>query len=320
MYGELSVFTGTTHPALAQAVCDYLRVPLGNVEVNEFSNENIFVKFNDPVRSRDVFIIQSGASPVSRSVMELLIMLDAAKRASAGRITAVVPYFTYGRTDKKDQPRVPITARLLADLYTVAGANRVLTVDLHAGQIQGFFSIPVDELTAVYLMSRYFVKKQLSDPVVVCELGFAKRGRNFAELLGVPLAIIEKRRVGNSGSSELMSIIGDVRGKQAVIIDDEIDTAGSIINAVAALQRDGVAEIYACCSHAVFSGPAVKRLRESPIKEIIVTDTLPLPAEKQMPQLTVLSLAPLIGETIARIHAGSSVSSIYEYMGYDRSK
>ncbi|MBI2863609.1 MAG: ribose-phosphate pyrophosphokinase [Chloroflexi bacterium] len=320
MYGELSIFTGTTHPALAKAVCDYLHVPLGNVEVTEFSNENIFVKFNDLVRSRDVFIIQSGASPVSRSIMELLIMLDAAKRASAGRVTAVVPYYTYGRTDKKDQPRVPITARLLADLYTVAGANRVLTMDLHAGQIQGFFSVPVDELTAVYILSRYFMGKQLKDPVVVCELGFAKRGRNFAELLGTPLAIIEKRRVGNTGNTELMSVIGDVRGKQAIIIDDEIDTAGSIMNAVAALQREGVAEIYASCSHAVFSGPAVKRLRESPIKEIVVTDTLPLPAEKQLPQLTVLSIAPLLGETISRIHAGSSVGSIYEYMGYVRAK
>ena len=235
----------------------------GKAEVFQFANENIFVKILDNVREKDVFIVQPTSHPVNQSIMELLIMIDAFKRASAGRITAVVPYYAYGRSDKKDQPRVPITARLIADMITVAGADRVLTMDLHQGQIQGFFNIPVDELTAVHMLSNYFLHKHLEDLVVVTDLGFAKRARTFAELLDAPLAIIEKRRVGNLDRAELMNVIGEVRGKRAIIVDDEIDTAGTLIEIVRALEREGVTEIYACATHGVLSGPAVERIRDS---------------------------------------------------------
>ena len=235
MIDELKVFTGNAHPALAQGICDYLDIPLGQAEVFEFTNENIFVRIMENVRERDVYVIQPLSSPVNKSLMELLIILDALRRASAARITAVVPYFGYGRTDKKDQPRVPITARLVADMITVAGANRLLTVDLHAGQIQGFFTIPVDELTALYMLGNYFETKALENLVVVAtDIGISKRARDLAERLNTPLAIIEKRRVGNADKAETLNIIGDVAGMQALLIDDEIDTAGSLVTAAAA--------------------------------------------------------------------------------------
>ncbi len=313
MLNGLSVFTGNAHPALAQAICEYLEIPLGKADIFQFSNENIFVKINENVRQRDVFIVQPGSSPVNRSIMELLIMVDAVKRASAGRITAVVPYYAYARTDKKDQPRVPITARLIADLITVAGANRVVTVDLHAGQIQGFFSIPVDELTALYALSRYFRDKRLEDPVVVApDLGITKKARNFAERLSAPLAVIEKRRVGNLEQVEELNVIGDVQGKTAVIFDDEIDTAGSLVQAVQALEKRGVREVYSACTHGVFSGPAVQRIESSGLREVVVTDTIPLPPERRIGKITTLTLAPLIGEAIRRIHTGTSVGSLFQ--------
>src|SRR5258706_1300172 len=238
-------------------------------------------------------------------------MIDAFKRASAGRITAVVPYYAYGRSDKKDQPRVPISARLIADMITVAGADRVLTMDLHQGQIQGFFNIPVDELTAVHMLSNYFRQKEIERPVIVTDLGFAKRARTFAELLGAPLAIIEKRRQGNLDKAELMNVIGDVRGRRAIIVDDEIDTAGTLLEIVTALEREGVDEIYACATHGVLSDPAVDRLRESNLREIVLTDSVPLPAVKRLPKITTLSVAPLIGEAIKRIHRGESVGALF---------
>jgi ribose-phosphate pyrophosphokinase len=243
--------------------------------------------------------------------MELLIMIDAFKRASAGRITAVIPYYAYGRSDKKDQPRVPITARLVADMISVAGADRLLTMDLHQGQIQGFFSIPVDELTAVHMLSSHFKKLQLEDLVVVTDLGFAKRARAFAEILEAPLAVIEKRRQGNLDRAELLNVIGDVKGKQAIIVDDEIDTASTLMEIERALIREGVTEIYACATHGVLSDPATDRLRTSEIKEIVITDTIPLPASKQLPMIKVLSVAPLIGEAIQRIHRGESVGALF---------
>ncbi|MDP2936871.1 MAG: ribose-phosphate pyrophosphokinase [Dehalococcoidia bacterium] len=313
MLNGLSVFTGNAHLALAQSICDYLEIPLGKADVFQFSNENIFVKINENVRQRDVFIVQPTCSPVNTSIMELLIMIDAVKRASAGRITAVVPYFAYARTDKKDQPRVPITARLLADLITVAGANRVVTVDLHAGQIQGFFSIPVDELTALYTLSRYFQDKRLADPVVVApDLGITKKARNFAERLHAPLAIIEKRRVGNMDRVEELNVIGEVSGKTALIFDDEIDTAGSLTQAVKALEKRGVREIYATCTHGVFSNSAVERINASGLREVVVTDTIPLASEKKSEKITVLTLAPLIGEAIRRIQSGTSVGALFQ--------
>ena len=248
---EFSIYAGNANPALADRICRYLRTRRGDVEVFQFANENIFVKILDNVREQDVFLVQPTSRPVQQSIMELLIMIDAFKRASAGRITAVIPYYAYGRSDKKDQPRVPITARLIADMLTVAGADRVLTMDLHQGQIQGFFSIPVDELTAVNILAAHIKAKELDDLVVVTDLGFAKRARGFAELLNAPLAIVEKRRIGNLDRAELMNVIGEVRGKRAIIVDDEINTAGTLIETVDALERDGVHEIYACATHGV---------------------------------------------------------------------
>ncbi len=310
---ELKVFTGNAHPALARAVVDYLGIPLGECEVFEFSNENIFVRILENVRERDVFAIQPISSPVNKNLVELLIMLDALKRASAGRITAVVPYYGYGRTDKKDQPRVPITARLVADLLTVAGANRVLTVDLHAAQIQGFFSVPVDELTALNILSRYFEEKTFDDLVVVAtDIGISKRARDLAAKLNAPLAIMEKRRVGNLDQAETLNVIGEVEGKVALTVDDEIDTAGSLVNTVTTLLERGAREVYACCTHPLFSGQALQRIASSPVKEVVVTDTVPISNEKRSDKLTVLPIAQLLGEAIRRIHTGQSVGALFE--------
>ena len=310
---ELKVFTGNTHPTLAKAVTEYLGIPLGKCEVFEFHNENIFVRILDNVRQRDTFVIQPICSPVNKSLVELLIMLDALKRASAERITAVVPYYGYGRTDKKDQPRVPITARLVADLLTVAGANRLLTVDLHAAQIQGFFNIPVDELTTLYLLSNYFKEKDFDSLVVVAtDIGISKRARDLAAKLNAPLAIMEKRRVGNLDQTETLNVIGEVEGKIALTVDDEIDTAGSLVGVTAALEKRGAKEIYACCTHPVFSGPAIQKIAASTVQEVVVTDTIPIADEKRLDKITVLPIAPLLGEAIHRIHTGLSIGAMFE--------
>lgn len=309
---ELKVFSGNAHPELAKAVADYLEIPLGNCEVFEFSNENIFVRILDNVRERDTFIIQPTCSPVNNNLVELLIMIDALKRASAGRITAVIPQYAYGRSDRKDQPRIPITARLVADLLTAAGANRVLTVDLHSAQIQGFFNIPVDELTALYILSDYIEKKKLKDLVVVAaDFGISKRARDVAARLNAPLAIIEQRRVDNADNKEALNIIGDVKGKAALIFDDEITTGGTLINVVSVILERGAREVYACATHPVFSGPAIERIAASPVKEVIVTDTGPVPAEKKLDKITVLPMAPLLGEAISRIHSGQSIGALF---------
>ncbi len=312
-FEDMTIFTGNANPALAEAVAMRLRVGLGNIQVFEFSNENIFVKIDESVRENDVFIVQPFTTPLHRSIMELLIIIDAAKRASAGRITAVVPYYAYGRTDKKDQPRVPITARLVADMMTVAGAQRLLTIDLHAGQIQGFFNIPVDELTAMYLLADYFRAKRIPDRVVVStDIGNAKRARNFAELIDAPLAIVEKRRTGNSDTTEVLNLIGDVSGRTAILVDDEIDTAGSMCQAVDVVVSHGAKAVYASCVHSVLSGPAIERLRESAIVELVTTDTIPIPPEKMLPNIKILSVAPMLAETIWRIHSGTSVGAMFE--------
>ncbi|MFO8009932.1 MAG: ribose-phosphate pyrophosphokinase [Dehalococcoidia bacterium] len=312
MAEELRVFTGNTHPELTHAICNYLGTPPGKIDVSQFSNENTFVRILENIRGRDVFIVQPVSTPVNRSLMEILIMIDAAKRASAERITAVIPYYGYSRTDKKDQPRVPITARLVADLITVAGANRVLTLDLHAGQIQGFFSIPVDELTALYILCDYFEKKQLDDLVVVAtDVGISKKARDMAERLNCPLAIIEKRRIDNNDHAETHHVIGDVENKNAILFDDEIDTAGSITSASVALIEHGAKETYACCTHPILSDPATERLAHCPLKEVVVTDSVPIPDSKKLDKLTVLSLAPLIGEAIHRIHANLSIGAMF---------
>ncbi len=312
MYADqFEIYHGNANPELARKIARYLGMEPGKAEVFQFANENIFVKILDNVREKDVFVVQPTSHPVNQSIMELLIMIDAFKRASAGRITAVIPFYAYGRSDKKDQPRVPITARLIADMISVAGADRVLTLDLHQGQIQGFFNIPVDELTAVHMLSRYFIDKHIEDCVIVTDLGFAKRARAFAELLDAPLAIIEKRRLGNLDRAELMNVIGDVRGKRAIIVDDEIDTAGTLIEVVRALDREGVTEMWACATHGVLSDPAVERIRDSPLREVVITDSVPLVPSRRLPKVTTLSVAPLIGEAIKRIHRGESVGALF---------
>lgn len=309
---ELKVFSGNAHPLLAQQVCEYLDIPVGQAEVFKFTNDNTFVRILENIRQRDVYIIQPICTPVNDNLMELLIMIDAAKRASAGRVTAVVPYYGYGRTDKKDQPRVPITARLVADLLTAAGADRLLTIDLHAGQIQGFFNIPVDELTALTILSRYFQDKGLENLVVVAvDIGISKRARDMAEKLSAPLAIIEKRRVGNDDHAESLNVIGDVEGKTALTFDDEVDSGGSMLSAVSALREQGVKDVYACVTHGVLSGDASSRIVNSPLTELVITDTIPPPQAMSNGTVKVLSVAPLLGEAIRRIHEGMSVGEMF---------
>jgi ribose-phosphate pyrophosphokinase len=309
---ELKVFSGNANRQLAESVCEYLEMPLGRAEVFKFSNDNSFVRIQENIRQRDVFIVQPTCYPVNDNLMELLIMIDACKRASAGRVTAVVPYYGYGRTDKKDQPRVPITGRLVADLLEAAGADRILTIDLHAGQIQGFFNIPVDELTALPIMTEYFHAKEIQDLVVVAvDIGITKKARDVAERLGAPLAIIEKRRSGNSEQTETMNVIGDVAGKVALTFDDEIDTGGTIINAAKSLSRHGVKEVFCCVTHPVLSRNAADRMLTSDFSEVVVTDTIPLAPEKRNGKFTVLSVAPLLGEAIYRIHKGLSIGEMF---------
>ena len=311
-YDQLSVFSGNSNIELAQEICQYVGIPMGRADVFKFSNDNTFVRINESVRENDVFVVQSFSDPVNDSIMEMLIMLDTIKRASAGRVTAVIPYFGYGRTDKKDQPRVPITARLVAKLVGVSGADRALLLDLHAGQIQGFFDVPVDEMSAMSLTATYFAQKRLPNPVVVSpDLGNTKRARNFAEILDAPLAIIEKRRMGNADRTEVLNLIGSVEGHQAVLVDDEIDTAGSITQAAQVCLDSGATEVYASAIHPVLSGPAIERLQASPIMELVVTNSIHVPESKRVPKVTVLSVAALLGETIQRIHTGASVSASY---------
>ncbi|MEM7034215.1 MAG: ribose-phosphate pyrophosphokinase [Chloroflexota bacterium] len=323
MYGEVALFSGTGNPQLAKEISEALAIPLCSADVFRFSNENIFCRLHSSVRGKDVFIIQPIAnssdpdgkpSSINDNLMELLIMIDTAKRDSAGRITAVVPYYGYGRTDKKDQPRVPITARLVADLITVAGADRFLTLDLHAGQIQGFFNIQVDEITAFYLLSDYVREKNIENGVVVAgDIGATKRSRNFAHALDLPLAIIEKRRTQQKDGSkaEALNIIGDVNGKDCIIFDDEIDTAGTMVQAMSFLKAEGANDIYACVTHSVFSGPAVERLQNSPAKEVVATNTIALPPEKIFDKLVQLSVAPVLAEVMRRIHLGISVGEMF---------
>lgn len=312
MKSELRVFSGRATRYLADEICSHLGVPLGEAEVFKFSNDNTFVRIKENVREADVFVVQTSFPPVDEALMELLILIDALKRASARRITAVLPLYPYARSDRKDQPRVPITARLVADLLTTAGANRVVTIDLHSDQIQGFFTIPLDHLTAASLLGDYFAKKNLEHPVVVAtDAGGAKKATRYAKRLRAPLALMDKRRIGNEDRVEITCFIGDVLGRQAIILDDEIDTAGTLAETIHCLERSGVVEIYVGCSHPVLSGPAVERLSQLPIKELVVTNSLPL-GDKHPPNLTVLSIAPMLAQAILRIHTGESISSLFE--------
>lgn len=311
--GNPVIFAGNSHPQLVRDICDYLGQDIGQVEVFKFSNDNTFVKILENVRQKDVFILQSTVEPVNDHIMEMLIMIDAAKRASAGRITAVVPYYSYARTDKKDQPRVPITGRLVADLLETAGADRVVMIDLHAGQVQGFFQVPVDELTAMPRQVEYFLDRNLDDPVVVAaDIGITKKARDFANWISAPLAIVEKRRVGNEDRVESLNVIGSVDGRLAILFDDEIGSGGTMIAAAEAVIAAGAKEIYVVATHGVLPGDASTRLAEKPyIKEVVITDTVPLPADKVNSKIKVISIAPLLGEAIRRIHEGRSVGELF---------
>ena len=318
MYGEIKLYAGSGSPDLAQKIADYLEQRLSPRDIIQFPNENIFVKLNNSARGQDVYVIQTTSSPVHYNLMELLIMIQTIRLDSAARITAVVPYLCYGRSDKKDQPRVPITARLIADMIERAGADRYMTLDPHAGQIQGFFSIPGDVLTASHMISDHIkeiLRPEMKDPVVVAtDLGFAKKGRNYALDLEVPIAFIEKRRTSNDARAEALTLIGDVKGRDVIVVDDEVDTGGSVAQAVDVVQRHGARDIYLAFIHPIFSKKAAENLAALPIKQIITTDTVTIPSKKLEPlqdRLTILSIAPLLGEVIRRAHEGRSVGEMF---------
>lgn len=311
---DIQLIAGTGCPHLAQGISDYLGVPLSGRDIIEFPNENLFVRLHGSARGQDVYIIQTTSRPVHRNLMELLILIDCLRRDSAGRVTAVIPYLAYARSDKKDQPRVPITARLVVDMIEAAGADRWMTIDLHAGQIQGFFKIPGDALTAFHLLSDYYVDKKIPDLVVLtADLGFAKRGRNFAEKLDVPLAFVEKKRAVGGKKTEALTVIGDVEGKNVLVVDDEVDTAGSVVRAVQIAKEHGARDVYLSFVHAIFSENAAERLASLPIQEIVTTDTVPIPANQRskLANLTILPVAPLLGEVIHRAHEGRSVGEMF---------
>jgi ribose-phosphate pyrophosphokinase len=309
----LKVFTGSAHPELAQAICTHLGLQLGRSRTVRFTNENLKVKIEENVRGADVYVVQTSCPPVSEGLVELLIMLDALRYASADRITVVTPYFPYVRSDKKDEPRISITARLMADLLETAGANRAIAVDLHSPQVQGFFRIPCDQLSARDILVAHFKKRgDLSDHVVVApDAGEVKDAAGFAKRLGVPLAIVDKRRFADDEKARAVHLVGEVRGRRALIVDDEIATAGTVIESAAFVLREGAKDVSVAAVHPVLSGPAVPRLRASGIVEIVVTDTLPVPPDKQDPKITILSVANLLAEAISRVHDGRSVSELY---------
>ncbi|MHB0857019.1 MAG: ribose-phosphate diphosphokinase [Anaerolineae bacterium] len=306
IYGELALIAGSGNPELAQEISSALGVPLHETEITVFSNENIFVRLGQSVRSQDVFIIQPTCSPVNHNLMELLITIDTVRRASAGRITAVMPFFSYARSDKKDMPRVPITARLIADMIDVAGADRFMTVDLHAGQIQGFFNMPGDELSTYPLLSDYFRKKNIPDLVVVAaDLGFAKKARNFAAALNAPVAFVEKRRDGPN--VEELGVIGDVRGRNAIIVDDEVDRGGTIAGAACILREAGAKDVYACFVHATFSDDAAQRMGKAGFTEIVCTNSERIPPAKLLPNMTIIHIGEWMARVIDAVHRGLSV-------------
>ncbi|MBI3015184.1 MAG: ribose-phosphate pyrophosphokinase [Candidatus Tectomicrobia bacterium] len=309
----IKVFSGRANPELARKIGDYLGKPLGKIDASDFSDGEIGVQIQENVRGRDVFIIQPTCTPVNRHLMELLIMIDAFKRASADTITAVIPYYGYARQDRKVEPRVPITAKLVADLLTAAGANRIVTMDLHAGQIQGFFNVPVDHLFGSPVFLRYFRKKHIKNLIVISpDAGGVERARAYAKRLKAKVGFIDKRRVGKN-LAKVAHIVGDVEGRTALIVDDMVDTAGTLVEGTNALLENGAFEVFACCTHPVLSGPAIERLCKSPLKEIVVTNTIPLGEKtKACPKLKVLSVAHLFGEAIRRIHDRSSVSSLFD--------
>ena len=311
-YGELKIFSGRAHPALAQEMCDYLGLPLGELTLYNFSDGETYCQIDENVRGADVFVVQPTGSPVNDHMMELLILLDAFRRSSASRLTAVMPYFGYARQDKKDKPRVPIAAKLMADLLTAAGADRILTMDLHAAQIQGFFNIPVDHLFAAPVLLDAIRKMEVEYLVIVSpDVGGVSRARAIGKRLGASLAIIDKRRTGKN-ETEVLHVVGDVEGKNVLLLDDIVDTAGTLVQAEEALRAQGAKKTYAAAVHAVLSGPAIERIEASKLETLLVTNTLPVDAAvARCPRIRPLSIAPLLGEAIRRIHEGASVSSLF---------
>ena len=308
---EIKIISANSNPYLAKSIADCLGVPLASTLVSTFSDGEISVTINETVRGRDVFVIQSTNAPVNNNIMELLIMIDALKRASAGRITAVIPYYGYARQDRKAKARDPITAKLVANLITAAGADRILTMDFHAAQIQGYFDIPVDHLLGVPILAEYFIEKKIEDLVVVSpDLGSVTRARNFANYLDAPIAIIDKRRP-MANISEVMNIIGDIKGKNVILVDDLIDTAGTIVNGAKALKELGAKDVYACCTHPVLSGPAIQRIQDSVIKELVVLDTIPLAEDKRIDKIKVRSVAKIFSNAITKIFGNESVSKLF---------
>jgi ribose-phosphate pyrophosphokinase len=309
----MKLFTGTSNPQLGREIADYLGVPLGGREISRFANGEIYVKFTESIRGADVFVIQSFSANLNDGIMELLIMIDALKRASAGRITAVLPYYCYARQEKKSVPREPITARMFADILSTVGATRVITMDLHAPAIQGFFNIPVDHMTALPMLAQYIREKNLNDGVIIApDAGSVKKAEKLATRLGFPLGVMYKRRPAPN-VAEMSFFIGEVRDKTPVIIDDMVDTAGSIMQVVMALvERGAKPEIHLLTTHGIFSPPAFERLKHPAIREIVVTNTIPIPPEKFLPKITVLSIAPLLGDAIRRIHQDISVSVLFD--------
>jgi ribose-phosphate pyrophosphokinase len=311
---EFKIFSCNSNPAVAKQIANQLGIQLGDADVNHFSDGEISVSINESVRGADVFIVQSTCAPVNTNLMELLIMIDAMKRASAARITAVIPYFGYARQDRKAKARDPISAKLVADLLTTAGADRVLTMDLHAAQIQGFFNIPVDHLLGVPVLSPYFDKKfeDKSDLVVVSpDLGSVTRARNFAQRIDVPIALVDKRRQ-RANVCEVMNVIGDIKDKRVIIVDDMIDTAGTLCNAAAAMMEKGAKEVSACATHGVLSGPAIERIKNSVLKEVVLLDTIPLTPDKKCDKITMLPVAPVFAEAIARIYEDKALSVLFK--------
>lgn len=312
-FGDIKLFCGSSADSLTQEIAQYLGLPVGDYERTTFSNENIFIRLKESVRGQDVYLIQSMSRPVHDNFMELLIMVDALKRDSAWRINVVMPYISYGRSDKKDQPRVPITARLIANLIEAAGVDRYITIDLHAGQIQGFFNIPGDALTAFYLLSDYVIERQIPDLTVVStDLGYAKQARNWGERLNVPVALVEKRRVDNAERPEALSIIGSVEGRNVLLVDDEVNTAGSVMNAVQVLRDNGAKDIYLAFTHGFFTEKTMERFKALDFKEIILTDTIAQPPEHILPNMKVLSVGPMLAEVIKRAHYGRSVGELFD--------
>ena len=294
-------------------ICDSLNLPLGKIGITKFKNDNTFVQLGETVRDQDVYFVQTTTPPVNERIMEMLIAVDAAKRASAGRITVVLPYYMYSRSDKKDQPRIPITAKLMAQLIEAAGADRVMSCDLHNPAIQAYFNINCDRLSAQLLLEEYFKSKNLEDIVIVAtDAGSSKKAYKYSKFFNCPIALIDKRREGNDDRAIATTVIGDVKDKTAIIFDDEIDTAGSMMETVGILEHFGAKEIYAGCTHGVLSGPAIERIQKSALKELVVTNTIPLPPEKQIPQIHVLSIAPLFAEAIKRLNESKAMGDLFE--------